>query len=179
MAFGSKPELSHDMKKAQRGFADQDMGDVAINNRSDSREGKLFITALLALALGVAGLAVSFINRGRKQRTAMLIGVLGALALIGAWIQIGSYVKENAKPKEGPETLDQPFSIMMTVTASPTFWFILCLLSYLAAAYFSYRQSLAAAEKEAPPQTAPQLPIQNPGDQSEFPSAPEGERDLG
>jgi hypothetical protein len=30
-----------------------------------------------------------------------------------------------------------------------------------------------------PPKAAPQLHISNPGDQSEFPSAPEGERDLG
>jgi hypothetical protein len=34
-------------------------------------------------------------------------------------------------------------------------------------------------EENRPPRSAPQLPIQNPGDQSEFPSAPEGERDLG
>jgi hypothetical protein len=34
-------------------------------------------------------------------------------------------------------------------------------------------------DETAPPKSVPQLPIQNPGDQSEFPSAPEGERDLG
>lgn len=31
----------------------------------------------------------------------------------------------------------------------------------------------------APPKAAPQLPIQNPGDQSEFPTAPEEEKNLG
>ncbi|MDQ3277415.1 MAG: hypothetical protein M3Q06_03760 [Bacteroidota bacterium] len=30
-----------------------------------------------------------------------------------------------------------------------------------------------------PPKAAPQLHLTNPGDQSEFPSAPESERDLG
>jgi hypothetical protein len=33
--------------------------------------------------------------------------------------------------------------------------------------------------KDTPPQAAPQLNIQNPGDQSEFPSAPETDRNLG
>lgn len=30
-----------------------------------------------------------------------------------------------------------------------------------------------------PPKAAPQLPIENPGDQSEFPTSPTEERDLG
>jgi hypothetical protein len=33
--------------------------------------------------------------------------------------------------------------------------------------------------KDAPPKAAPQLDIDNPGDQSEFPAAPQNERDLG
>lgn len=32
---------------------------------------------------------------------------------------------------------------------------------------------------ETPPANAPQVPIQNPGDQSEFPAAPSGDKDLG
>lgn len=33
--------------------------------------------------------------------------------------------------------------------------------------------------ESTPPKKAPQVPIDNPGDQSEFPSAPEEERNLG
>jgi hypothetical protein len=39
--------------------------------------------------------------------------------------------------------------------------------------------STKKGDENKPPRSAPQLPIQNPGDQSEFPTAPEGERDLG
>lgn len=43
---------------------------------------------------------------------------------------------------------------------------------------------MASKKKEkqtanTPPKAAPQLPIENPGDQSEFPTAPTEERDLG
>ena len=122
----------------------------------------------------------------------MYIGGLGALALIGSWIQVSSYVNENTKTRGGPMP-DEQFSGMMKVSASPTFWFVLCLLLFLATAYISYQKSkppMAAATApgegastatvdEKPPQAAPQIRIKNPGDQSEFPSAPEGERDLG
>ena len=44
--------------------------------------------------------------------------------------------------------------------------------------FFAWRTTKKAPEG-TPPKGAPQLHLQNPGDQSEFPSAPEGERDLG
>jgi hypothetical protein len=37
----------------------------------------------------------------------------------------------------------------------------------------------SAQRRNSPPEGAPQLKIDNPGDQSEFPAAPQGERDLG
>lgn len=187
MATGGKPSLSSEMTDMQNSFP----GEQRRTASSFDGEGQLFITALFALLLGVAGLLYSLLNKGDNQRPAMYIGGLGALALIGSWIQVSSYVNENTKTREGPMPDDQ-FSAMMNVSAAPTFWFVLCLLCFLAAAYISYQKSnpvvatkapaagaSTATMEERPPQAAPQIRIKNPGDQSEFPSAPESERDLG
>lgn len=34
-------------------------------------------------------------------------------------------------------------------------------------------------QKKKPPRRAPQVPVENPGEQSDFPAAPTSERDLG
>ena len=48
-------------------------------------------------------------------------------------------------------------------------------IAALAAIFFLRRNR----HEEKPPKGAPQLDIQNPGEQSEFTPAPSGERDLG
>ena len=188
MATGGKPSLSSEMTDMQNSFP----GERRRSASSFEGEGQLFVTALFALLLGVAGLLYSLLNKGDNQRPAVYIGALGALALIGSWIQVNSFVSENSRT-QGVQMPDNQFSSMMKVSASPTFWFVLCLLCFLAAAYISYQKSKpvvaatippaadvsTATVDERPPQAAPQIPIKNPGDQSEFPSAPEGERDLG
>lgn len=175
MATGSQPSMSRELEDMQNGFPGR-------NNTLSATggEGRFFITALIAMLLGVIGVALSLINKGPNQRSLMVVGVLGALALIGSWIQVSSYVRDQAGPP-GSINTDSQFSSMVNVSASPTFWFVLCLLCFLAAAYISYQKSkpVAALAAETPPPSAPQVKVENPGDQSEFPSAPEGERDLG
>jgi hypothetical protein len=178
MATGGKPSLSGDLEDMQNSFPGASRRSAA----SVDGEGQLFITALFAMLLGVAGLLYSIFNKDENQRAGMYIGGLGALALVGAWIQVNSVVSENTKMQGGPQP-DDRFTAMMRISASPTFWFILCLLCFVAAAFISYQKSKPASGRviaeEKPPQAAPQLNIKNPGDQSEFPSAPDGERDLG
>ena len=175
MATGGKPSVSrelNDMQKSASGTRNNTSASVA-------GEGELFITALLALILGVAGLVYSLVDKGTNQRVGMYIGILGVLALIGSWFQVSSYVSHNAKMHSGSAADDQ-FAGMIRISASPTFWFILCLLCFAAAAFISYRKTQTAViPGEEPPEAAPQIKLRNPGDQSEFPSAPEGERDLG
>lgn len=178
MATGGKPNVSRDLEEMQNSFP----GERRRTAASVDGEGQLFITALFAMLLGVAGLLYSLFNKDENQRAGMYIGGLGALALIGTWIQVNSFVSENTRMQGGPLP-DDRFTAMMRVSASPTLWFFLCLLCFLAAAFISYQKSklvaVAGTTEEKPPQAAPQLKIKNPGDQSEFPSAPEGERDLG
>ena len=48
-----------------------------------------------------------------------------------------------------------------------------------AASLFLAAKKRKDRHQDTPPGRAPQLPLQNPGDQSEFPTAPEEERNLG
>ena len=55
---------------------------------------------------------------------------------------------------------------------------IASLVAIAATAYLVIRRQNRAKE-ETPPKNAPQLPINNPGDQSDFPAGPTGETELG
>lgn len=176
VAFGGKPSVNRDLESMQNGFGSRGFDDNNVQAARPQGEGHLFITALIAFVLGVIGLILSLLNKGRNQRPNMIIGIAGAVALIASWIQVSAYVNSNAKPHENP---DADFSGMVNISASPTFWFILCLICFAVAAYYSYKQSQRQALGEMPTAAAPQLPIDNPGEQSEFPAAPHNERDLG
>ena len=138
----------------------------------------MFITALRALTLGVIGLVLSLVNKGRNQRPNLLVGIIGLVAMISTWIEVSAFVSSNAKPKRSDYANDQ-FSAMVNIAASPTAWFILGLICYAVAAYVSYKLSQDAFLPETPPHNAPQVKIENPGDQSEFPAAPTDESQLG
>jgi hypothetical protein len=178
LATGGKPSVTGDLESLQNGFGNRrlDYGDEPGKTKMGD-EGHLFITALAALILGVVGLALSLVSKGRNQRLAMMVGMLGAVALIASWIEVVAYVKTNARSGSDNSTSD--FSGMVNVSASPTFWFFLSLVCFAASAYISYKRSHPSYSAEVPPRTAPQIKIENPGEQSEFPAAPHEERDLG
>lgn len=136
-----------------------------------------FIVAILAMVLGVAGAAISFISKGRYTKAIIGLGVAGALLLIILWVQLSSRVSDEANFQSGADM--QGLDGMMSISVQITFWFILSVLSFLAAAWFAYKQQQLISAGEVPPAGAPQTPIHNPGDQSFFPPAPSGEKDLG
>lgn len=176
MAIGGKPSVSRELDDMQREFGNGDRRSVQAS--MPKGEGHLFITALLALTLGVIGLVLSLVNKGRNQRPNLLVGIIGLVAMISTWIEVSAFVSSNAKPKRSDYANDQ-FSAMVNIAASPTAWFILGLICYAVAAYVSYKLSQDAFLPETPPHNAPQVKIENPGDQSEFPAAPTDESQLG
>lgn len=176
MATGSKPSVSRDLEKLGNNFGGKGFDenkDVA--KTKSGGDGHLFITALAALLLGVAGLLFSLLNKGRNARSTMMIGLLGVVALLASWIEIGAYVKANAKTDANDTGGD--FAGMVAISANPTFWFFLCLLCFAASAFIGYKQSNEITT--GTPAGAPQVHIDNPGDQSEFPAAPGDDRNLG
>jgi hypothetical protein len=165
LAFGSDYKLGKEMKSLRDSFNSE---------RTDKKEGpskdsgKFYVLALIALLLGVAGIAISFTDI-RSGIVNTVVGALAALLLIGLMVQINNDFKERL----GPSTHDATDG--MTLSIAFTVWYYLSIISFLAAAFFSFKRGQLLAT-EGPPRHAPQLDIENPGEQSEFPkSASESE----
>lgn len=178
VAFGTRPNLSGDLENIQNSFGGQRTDETAAPAKQKG-EGHLILTALIAFLLGVVGLVLSLVNKGRNQRPNMIVGALGAVALIASWIQVTAYVSDNAKSTDGNTDTGGALGGMVSVSASPTFWFVLCVVCFGVSAYYCYKQSQRQDLGEMPPRQAPQVHIENPGEQSEFPAAPHEDRDLG
>lgn len=177
MVFGSSPKVSSDLENFGKGFGNDNS--VTTTAKTDTK-GKVYVVAIIALVLGITGLVFSLKKPSPNYATTMIIGVAGAIALIVLIIQVKVDVNSEMKAQgTNSNPFNDQLSGMMKVSVDITFWFILCVLSYLAAAFFSYKQKELAALGDIPPASAPQLNIQNPGEQSEFPTAPTGDKDLG
>lgn len=99
---------------------------------TEKESGKMYVAALLALLLGITGFILSIVNPGMDKINTM-IGVLAALALIVLMIQI----KYDVRNKSGHE-ITNGLSANLKVTAEFTAWYYLSLISFMAAAFFSY-----------------------------------------
>jgi hypothetical protein len=146
-------------------FGDKNDAGVRMN---DEKDGKMYVLALAALLLGVAGLLLSFLNPGTSRIT-MIIGIVCAVLLIATMVQFKSDFKNKMSKQDTQNEFAQGL-----ITADFTFWFYLSVVSFLAAAFFSWKRSqLSSAAADIP-----QVKIENPGDQSEFPRSP-SESDIG
>lgn len=164
LAIGTNYKVSGEMQSLTNPFGEKK------NNHeiNDSRNrGKMYPVALIALILGIVGLAVSFTNT--PARLTALIGLIAAILLIVLLIQIKSDVRDDSKSSSGAA---DDIGNNVVVTAEFTAWYFLSVLSFLAAAVFSYLKGESFVNKQ-PPVNAPQVPINNPGVQSEFPTSPE------
>jgi hypothetical protein len=101
---------------------------------TEKDSGKMYLAALIALLLGVAGFVLSILNPGPNKINAA-IGVLAALALIVLMLQI----KYDVRDKSGRD-ITEGFSANLKITAEFTAWYYLSLISFIAAAFFSYRR---------------------------------------
>ncbi len=178
MVFGSSPELGKDLESFGKNLGDAN-NEIKTTAKTESK-GKVYVAAIVALALGILGLIFSLRKPRPNYAASMLTGAIGALALIVLIIQVKGDINSEMKTQSGTsDPFSSQLSGMMKVSVDITFWFILCVLSYLLAAFVSYKQKQLVNIGEIPSANAPQTPIQNPGDQSEFPAAPTGDKDLG
>jgi len=94
--------------------------------------GKMYVSALIALLLGVAGLILSVMNRGMDKIT-VIIGILAALTLVALMIQIKyDFKNETGHAMTNTVTDSSKWTVEFTV------WYYLSLISFIAAAFFSY-----------------------------------------
>lgn len=94
--------------------------------------GKMYVSALVALLLGIAGVVLSIMNPG-YEKINVALGALAAIALIILMIQIKSEVSDKSSGD-----ITDVFSAKVKMTAEFTAWYYLSLISFIAAAFFSY-----------------------------------------
>lgn len=171
LAFGTDYKMAGQMQNLQDGF---NMNTNAAESKASKESGKMYVFALAALALGVIGLLLSL--NSRNFSVSMIVGALAAIALIIVMVQVKGDVQN--KLKEG-NTGPSEFGNAVKASVDFTLWFYLTIVSFLAAAFFSFKKGqLSSVHTEQPPKHAPQVPIENPGEQSEFPSPPK-ESEIG
>jgi hypothetical protein len=141
---------------------------------SSDESGKLYYTVLAALVAGIGGLLFSLAKK-RPKHIELIAGIAAALLLLSLMPLLK---KDIGGQSTGME--DIPILGKIEITVAFTLWYWLCIVSFLVAAALSYKKEAmnSRTHKEEPPKGAPQLPIENPGDQSDFPVAPSGS-DIG
>ena len=92
----------------------------------------------------------------------MILGALAAIALMVVALQL----KKDIRDQVGTDEIG---TSEVKVSLDFTLWYYLSIVSFLAASFFSFKQAEWAKVHEIPPKAAPQIPIKNPGEQSEFP----------
>jgi len=114
------------------------------NNSSNKKEGNIW--AMMALGLGIGGFILSIINKKISATGGLLTGSLSAIAMIILFITIKNDISKEAGMKpdisatQGLENTTNPFSenTLIAVEFAPAFY--IALLSFLLAAWFSYKR---------------------------------------
>lgn len=129
LAFGTDYKTTSQMKSLDNPF-----GNKSEETVTEKQKGEMYPSALIALVLGIIGAIFSFLSPG-PNKTAVFIGSLAAICLIVLLIQIQIDIRDKPFSRE-ENTLGQNLKI----TAEFTAWYYLSLLSFIAAAFFSYRK---------------------------------------
>ena len=125
LAFGVNYKTSKEIISNEENFGRK----VSI---TEKESGDMYVSALIALLLGVAGVVLSIMYPGLNKINAM-IGLLAALALVILMIQIKSDISDKSS-----HDITDVFTANVRVTAEFTAWYYLSLVSFIAAAFLSY-----------------------------------------
>jgi amino acid transporter len=117
---------------AQKKTLDNPLGNSSEKAVTEKQQGEMYVSALIALLLGAIGFVLSLM---KSNKAGVFIGGLAAICLIILMIQIQMDIKD--KPNTSGE---DDFTKNIKVTAEFTAWYYLSLISFIAAAFFSYRR---------------------------------------
>jgi hypothetical protein len=113
---------------------DNPFGNKSEQTVTEKQKGEMYPSALIALILGIIGVIFSFLNPG-PNKIALFIGGLAAICLIVLMVQIQMDVKDEPFSKS-----EESLGENLKITAEFTAWYYLSLISFIAAAFFSYRK---------------------------------------
>jgi hypothetical protein len=125
-------------------FGNMGLDQTIKSTKSEKRSPNVF--ALAALGLGVLGLIISFLAKGRSVPAAFM-GVLAVVALIALMIDIKGDPKLNTGSNTSNSTdgFNANFdNDIIRVEFTP--WFYITILVFLAAAFFCWRKKTSIAE---------------------------------
>ena len=111
--------------------------------KSDDKDPNLY--AMIALGLGILGLALSFTNAKAALGGAMATGVASAGALIGLMLDIKKNIKTSIPSTDtgsgtGLDNIGKSMSDNLNITVDFTSWFYIAIVAFLAAAFFCYKR---------------------------------------
>lgn len=101
------------------------------------------IYAIIALALGIIGFALSLTNVRASMGSALVSGILSAGALIGLMIDLKKDVK-TPLTDEADNGFADKIGDNMKITLDFTPWFYIAVVAFLAAAFFCYKRIQSA-----------------------------------
>lgn len=129
LAFGTDYKTTSQMKSLDNPF-----GNKSEQSVTEKQKGEMYPSALIALILGIIGVIFSFLNPG-PNKAALFIGALAAICLIVLMVQIQMDVKGKPFSKN-----EDGLGENLKITAEFTAWYYISLISFIAAAFFSYRK---------------------------------------
>jgi hypothetical protein len=129
LALGTDYKTTSQMKSLDNPF-----GNKSEQTVTEKQKGEMYPSALIALILGIIGVIFSFLNPG-PNKIALFIGGLAAICLIVLMVQIQMDVKDKPFSKS-----EESLGENLKITAEFTAWYYLSLISFIAAAFFSYRK---------------------------------------
>ncbi len=111
----------------------------------EKKEGNIY--AILALAMGVVALGLSFTNAKAAIGVSMITAAGAAVALIGLMIDIKGQMKTN--PVNSSASGDDPLGMNkmaenINVRVEFTPWFYIAVIAFLVSAYFCFRRIQAS-----------------------------------
>ncbi len=114
--------------------------------KSDDKDPNLY--AMIALGLGILGLALSFTNAKAALGGAIATGIASAGALIGLMFDVKKNIKSSIPSTDtgsdiGFDKIGKSMSDNLNITVDFTPWFYIAIIAFLAAAFFCYKRMSA------------------------------------
>jgi hypothetical protein len=131
LALGKDYKVNDDVNSLTTHFNDDSSSRVS----SENENGRLYVAALAALLLGIAGFVYSLVME-RSTITSIITSLLAACALIILMVQI----KQDVNEKSISPGQVEGFNRSVKIVAVFTIWYYLALLSFLLAAFISYQR---------------------------------------
>jgi hypothetical protein len=95
--------------------------------------------AIIALALGVIGLILSFMDARSAAGSALVAGIVSAGALIGLMLDLKKEVKQPIPDQTGAGGFGDAMN-NMKISLEMTPWFYVAVVAFLVAAFFCYKR---------------------------------------